>query len=198
MTDRIKILKDDKAITQLNMPEVGYEYDAPSAYDQKCGTFGLDAFQLPNPECPDHFVCDVPRSSKNPSLALFADCIDSMDCAMMAGMTTSVSSSSEVALFIHQMIPHHQNAVNMAKALLKTNILTCASLDEDTSDCTMEAILREIINGQNFQIQAMRGYLAEMSYPETDDCKVEISMSSLKDSNGYILSLPFLLLLALV
>lgn len=32
------------------------------------------------------------------------------------GMTTSVKDSeSEVALFLHQMIPHHQNAVNMAK-----------------------------------------------------------------------------------
>ena len=31
-------------------------------------------------------------------------------------MTSSVKDSeSEVALFLHQMIPHHQNAVNMAK-----------------------------------------------------------------------------------
>ena len=34
-------------------------------------------------------------------------------------MTTSVKDSeSEVALFLHQMIPHHQNAVNMAKGKL--------------------------------------------------------------------------------
>jgi len=37
----------------------------------------------------------------------------------MAGMTNKATSKSEVALFVHQMIPHHQNAVNMAKALLK-------------------------------------------------------------------------------
>ena len=42
-----------------------------------------------------------------------------MNCAMMVRMTTSVKESeSEVALFIHQMIPHHQNAVNMAKGKL--------------------------------------------------------------------------------
>ncbi len=35
-------------------------------------------------------------------------------------MTTSVKESeSEVALFLHQMIPHHQNAVNMAKGKLE-------------------------------------------------------------------------------
>ena len=39
-----------------------------------------------------------------------------MNCAMMNGMTSSVKgSASEDALFLHQMIPHHQNAVNMAK-----------------------------------------------------------------------------------
>ena len=40
-----------------------------------------------------------------------------MNCAMMSGMTTGVveGTQSEAALFLHQMIPHHQNAVNMAK-----------------------------------------------------------------------------------
>jgi len=42
-------------------------------------------------------------------------------------------------------------------------------------DCALETILREIINVQNAQIQAMRGILAEKypSYPK-DDCTVEI------------------------
>ena len=45
-----------------------------------------------------------------------------MNCAMMNGMTTSVKGSeSEVALFLHQMIPHHQNAVNMAKGEWERN-----------------------------------------------------------------------------
>mmetsp|Transcript_7741 Transcript_7741/g.22749 ORF Transcript_7741/g.22749 Transcript_7741/m.22749 type:complete len:451 (-) Transcript_7741:277-1629(-) len=172
MTGRIKLLKDDKPLQELNKPELGYQYDAPGEFDAQCGTFGLDSFQLPHEECPEKFVCDVPED--NAPLAAFSECIDAMDCHMMAGMTTKVSAGSEVALFIHQMIPHHQNAVNMAKALLKAKKLVCSSLDEDTPDCAMESILREIVNGQNAQIQAMRGYLDEKEYPQTDDCKVEI------------------------
>lgn len=127
-------------------------------------------------------------------------------------MTTSVKESeSEVALFIHQMIPHHQNAVNMAKgklfsslcflitsttlrtnnssnfsypyvgyntikALLKTGKLKCDDLTDEESeqadDCALEIILREIVNNQNAQIQAMRAILESNSYPQENDCKV--------------------------
>merc|ERR1719396_124497 len=96
---------------------------------------------------------------------------------MMAGMTTK--ADDEVSLFLHQMIPHHQNAVNMAKALLITGKLTCDDLtDEDTEqadDCALEVILREIINNQNAQIQGMRSILEGLGYPETNDCKVGIN-----------------------
>jgi uncharacterized protein (DUF305 family) len=43
-------------------------------------------------------------------------------------MTTD--ATSEIGLFIHQMIPHHQNAVNMAKALLKTGF-SCEDLTNE-------------------------------------------------------------------
>jgi hypothetical protein len=92
---------------------------------------------------------------------------------MLSRMTTGVKASDETALFIHQMIPHHQNAVNMAKTLLKSGKVVCADLtDEDDQDCILERILREIINGQNFQIQLMNGYLDAKGYPETDNCVV--------------------------
>ena len=151
MTGRIKLLKNGIPIQEANVPDIPYEYDKPGTFDQKCGTFGLDKFQLPNVECFDRFVCDVPDN--DPSLAQFADCIDAMNCAMLSGMTTMASSMSQTALFIHQMVPHHQNAVNMAKALLKTGKLECDNLTEETADCALEQILREIINEQNFQIQ---------------------------------------------
>ena len=92
-----------------------------------------------------------------------------------APVTTGVSAQSEMALFIHQMIPHHQNAVNMAKALLRTGSLNCNSFEEESDDCAMEIILREIINGQNHQIQTMRALLESQGYPETDDCQVTVS-----------------------
>ena len=177
MTGRIKLLKDGEPVQpDANLPAIPYEYDQSGKFDEMCGTHGLDAFQLPHDECPEKFVCDVP--SDDAELALFASCIDSMDCHMVHGMTTGVSANSATALFLHQMIPHHQNAVNMAKALLKHGHLDCANMEDETDDCTMEVILREIVNNQNKQIQDMRGLLESYGYPETDDCKVDIGGQS--------------------
>jgi len=182
MTGRIKLLKDGQPLQEdAELPELGYEYDQPAEHDEVCGTYGLHDFQLPHSECPERFVCDAP--AENEELVQFSSCIDSMNCAMMNGMTTSVKGSeSEVALFLHQMIPHHQNAVNMAKALMKTKKVQCDDLTDEESeqavDCGLEIILREIINGQNHQIQAMRGLLDAKSYPEENDCKVTINSSA--------------------
>ena len=108
MSGRIKLTRDGVPIQpDSDLPEIPYEYDVVTAYDQECGTYALEPFQLPNPECPVEFVCDVPED--DPELAAFSNCIDSMNCAMMAGMTASVSASeSEEALFLHNMIPHHE------------------------------------------------------------------------------------------
>ena len=76
------------------------------------------------------------------------------------------------------MIPHHQNEVNMAKTLLKAGILNWGDLMEDTSDCQMEVILREIINEQNHQIQVMPVILEANKYSVEDHCKVEIKQST--------------------
>ena len=173
MTGRIKLLKDGEPLQELNTPQLGYEYDSPSDYDNECGTFGLEMFQLPHDECPEKFVCDVP--AENTDLVQFAGCIDSMNCHMMAGMTTKASTGSRSALFLHQMIPHHQNAVNMAKALLKSFDQKCLDLTEESDDCALEIILREIINTQNGQIQTMRAILESKGYPADDDCTVNIS-----------------------
>jgi uncharacterized protein (DUF305 family) len=173
MSGRIKLLKNGLPINENDVPALGYSYDTPGSFDQSCGTYGLDAFQLPNPVCPDKFVCGV--EDQDEELQSFADCIDAMDCHMLSGMTTGVMASDEAALFIHQMVPHHQNAVNMAKTLLKSGKVVCADLaDEDSQDCVLERILREIINGQNHQIQLMNGYLEAKDYPETDNCEVRV------------------------
>jgi hypothetical protein len=109
MSGRIKLLNDGVAMQMADTPELGYEYDMPIGHDIDCGTYGLDNFQLPHLECPDRFVCD--SESVNGTLRQLSQCIDSMNCAMMAGMTSSVKGSADpTALFIHQMIPHHQNA----------------------------------------------------------------------------------------
>lgn len=175
MTGRIKFINSDGAELQAeDEPEIPYSYDEPSAYDQTCGTYGLDAFQLPNSQCPSKFVCNPPDVST--PVGIFADCLDSMNCAMTAGMTTNVHADSPIALFIHQMIPHHQNAVNMCKALMTTHDIDCADMsNEDDPHCVMRVLCYEIINGQNYQIQTMRSVLDASGYAETDDCDVEVS-----------------------
>jgi Domain of unknown function (DUF305) len=144
MAGRIKLLKDGQSISTEDEPPLGYSYAEPGEFDKSCGTYGLGNYQLPHPECPETFVCDA--STENQP---FASCIDAMNCHMFASMTTGMSSQSNVALFIHQMIPHHQNAVNMAKALLITGEVGCEDLTDDEDPlCIMEAILRDIVNGQ--------------------------------------------------
>merc|ERR1719324_1860335 len=88
-------------------------------------------------------------------------------------MKSILANSDPIVTFIHQMIPHHQNAVNMAKALLKTNTLDSS----DEGDLEMENMMWAIINGQNFQIHQMQDYLAEKSYAESDLCESTPSMA---------------------
>ena len=151
MSGRIKLLKNGVSVTQDDTPEVPYTYGKPCDFDAQCGTFGLDSFQLPNVECFDRFVCGVPDNDSH--LELYSACIEAMNCRMMAGVTTKATSMSGVDLFIHHMVPHHQNAVNMAKATLKFAKLKCDDLTGESNDCVLEQILREIINGQNIEIQ---------------------------------------------
>jgi hypothetical protein len=171
MAGRIRLVDSNgDPIVSNFTPAVGYEYDEVSEFDKKCDTFNTTDYQLPNAQCPNKFVCDVVDGSAG--LGDFAECLDAMNCAMMAGMTTN--ATSEIGLFIHQMIPHHQNAVNMAKALLKTG-LSCEDLtNEDDPNCTMENRIGEIINGQNAQIQAMCGVLETFDELTSSDCVVPV------------------------
>jgi len=177
MSGRIKFINaDGTPITEGDSPALGYEYQVPSEYDATCGTYGLDDFQLPNTQCPEKFVCNAP--DVDTPAGKFAECIDSMNCAMLTGMTSNVNQDSALGLFIHQMIPHHQNAVNMCKALLISGEIDCDDLtDEDSSLCGLNAICQEIINVQNAQIQAMYGFLDAEGLDRTDDCEIQIDGS---------------------
>ena len=175
MSGRIKLLQNGVPVSEADDPSIDYEYDEPGEFDKKCGSFGLDNFQLPNKFCPPRFVCGV-ESEADEVLRVYSSCIEAENCAMLSGMTTGITAASEAALFIYQMIPHHQNAVNMAKTLLLADKLDCSDItDEDNQDCVLEIILRDIVNGQNHQIQLMRGYLESKGYPDEDDCSVPIA-----------------------
>ena len=116
MAGRIKVTKNGNVINELDVPTLGFEYDyntpLMSDFDRECGTFGLEPFQTPgNPHCPNYFVCDKDDPSVSPEMAKFSTCIDAMNCHMLGGMTTGIKAHDERALFIHQMIPHHQVSI---------------------------------------------------------------------------------------
>ena len=173
MSGRIKLLKNGiPTVPDADLPEIPYKYDQPTDYDETCGSFGLEDFQLPNPQCPERFVCDAPSDG---AVGQFAACIEAQNCQMFMGMTTGVSARSVAALFIHQMIPHHVNAVHMAKTLLMHGELDCDDYDFDKPGCAMYKLGLSIVNSQNFQIQKMRELLESQDFPETDDCIVPVS-----------------------
>ena len=60
------------------------------------------------------------------------------------------------------MIPHHQNAVNMAKILLKTSRDLIDSKDAQLGDdAFLNELFQNIINTQNKQIMKMHQYLVD-------------------------------------
>lgn len=184
MTGRIKLMDESGApLFAENVPAMEYTYDEVSTFDQTCGTFNTSSYRLPDGEfagqCPERFVCESSESrflqsegNTSSPLEAFSTCLDAMNCAMMVGMTTH--ATSPIALFAHQMIPHHQNAVNMAKSLLKTGGMgTCEDLtNEDDPNCIMEHLMYEIISNQNHQIQTMRAVLEMLQEPAYADCVV--------------------------
>jgi hypothetical protein len=105
MSGRIKLLRNGVPISEADAPELGYEYDVPGPFDGTCGTYGLDEFQLPHPQCPETYICGLEDASSNSSSGLqsYAACTNAMNCHMFAGMTTGVKAGSPTALFIHQV-----------------------------------------------------------------------------------------------
>ena len=185
MTGRIKLIgSDGSMLSESNTPEIPYDYDCVSSFDESCGTFDIERFQTSdNPQCPDSFVCYDGAGT----IGDMKECIDAMNCAMLTGMTVYYGDAgkdnklNDTILFLREMIPHHQNAVNMAKNLLKSGEVDC-TLDAPTEEgddistaCLLDPIVRGIINTQNSQIQAMYGLLETFNVPAPGDkvCNVK-------------------------
>ncbi|KAJ1456122.1 hypothetical protein M885DRAFT_616650 [Pelagophyceae sp. CCMP2097] len=178
MSGRIKIMAGDEPVNAFDSPPLGYAYDVVSAYDAECGTVGLDAYQSGKGKCSTEFVClDGTESSAQQA---FAGCLYSMDCAMQSHMKSTVHDTVPIVTFIHQMVPHHQNAVNMAKALLKTNTMDA----ENEDDAEMTNVLWAMINEQNYQIHVMRSYLETKGYQATGACATPSDSLSIQTSDG--------------
>jgi hypothetical protein len=182
MSARIKLRDADGNLlnTGEDSPSIPYEYAKIDPFDYKCGTFNLTSFSDPKTlsSCPDLFVCE---DGVEPDTA-YAECVNAMNCHMMSSMTTNAVGQS--ALFCHQMIPHHQNAVNMAKALLHAHDIICdesGPVEEGAEvpwECDLSPILHDIINVQNSQIIDMQGALEQLGENEYEDCDVDFTMAS--------------------
>lgn len=144
-----------------NTPSLGYDYHVPSEFDKQCGTYDTGEYTKESGKCPggNFMFCDDMETKDT----TFSKCMYALDCHMQHGMRTKLSPDP-VAAFMHQMIPHHQNAVNMAKLLLKTGL--DASKDPEGD---VELMLHEIINGQNKQITMMRGWLEGYEHKNSED-----------------------------
>ena len=182
MSGRIKVLTPaGAAVSAADDPALPADYyGLPSAYDEMCGTYGLDDYEASDGACSDVFVCNGGATLARGS---FGDCLRSMDCAMDVGMRTTLSDDP-VAAFMHQMIPHHNNAINMAKLLLKQDVLDSeySSLSEDSEeseeqrrslqgdDGEIEDLLWSMIVVQGHQVMTMEDWLASNSYDASATC----------------------------
>jgi len=131
---------------------------AIGTFDETCGTHNSSPFNVArrlSPACASsHFLCG--------ETSTYTDCLEAVDCQMHVNMAVSVPAGvSKFATFARQMIPHHQNAVAMAKVLSKhmeAKDFPAAGTEDQDMDWA-KGLVRNIINVQNFQIMQMSGWL---------------------------------------
>ncbi|MEL7485477.1 MAG: hypothetical protein AAFN41_14130 [Planctomycetota bacterium] len=106
MSGVIQVVDPPVDANSLQLPfDPSTYYNTQDTYDQQCGTFQASAYQ-PDEEgdhalCPDmDFVC-------NPKGDIFSSCMRAIDCKMMADMRVT-EPDNNIALFMLQMIPHHE------------------------------------------------------------------------------------------
>lgn len=177
MSGRIKVLdSSNNEIDSNNNIVIPYNYVNQSEFDQGCGTYGMDEFK--NACEGQNFIC--PGSSGE--LGEFDTCMSVIDCAMQEQMRINVDSDP-VSTFMRQMIPHHRNAVMMAKILLKENpaslacgtnydgrrMQDCGDSGED-GGTPVKTLLWDIINTQNQQITFMKSWLKDNKREEDAQC----------------------------
>jgi len=141
-------------LQEKDEPELGYSYEILSRFDDRCGTARLGSYAGNEAVCgAGKFTCG---DGPTPEAEAFNECLHALDCAMHEEMRVKVHPSDPITLFLQQMIPHHENAVNMAKATLKLELLTANNDPEGE----IEELLWSIINNQNMQIYKMTAWLA--------------------------------------
>jgi hypothetical protein len=132
-------------------------YTQADKFDSVCGTSEVSMFHTSKDKfCPgQNFLCQT-RHNKE-----FSSCMEAIGCKMNYEMRVK-EDSNPLVVFMHQMIPHHVNAVNMARIALK-HAQDAVGYDDEELD--VPGLLRDIINKQNEQIQEMESWLKR--YKET-------------------------------
>jgi len=150
MSGKIIILNEDGSEYSNGTEEQElYPPVTQDAHDVTCGTTGTAPYADGG-----NMACDMQFFGGTHDTD-FETCLQSIDCQMYKEMMheTSIDEESNVVTFMQQMIPHHENAVNMAKLLLKTDMDAVDGVED------LEGILFGIINVQNFQVHQFRNYL---------------------------------------
>ena len=154
MSGKIQIMKDDGYKYTNAKPEKSlYSPVVRGPIDRACGTTGVaDYADGQKSACSGSFLCGDLNTQSEPR---FGQCLQGVDCAMNAGMfgESTPDHHAPLVTFMEQMIPHHLNAINMAKLLLKADCVAVRDTDG------LEGILWEIISVQNFQVHQFRNYL---------------------------------------
>jgi len=150
MSGRIIIKNADGSdYSSTSSPLTLYSPTTNDPFDMKCGTTAVSAFADGGAkQCNMNFF----GGDRNTD---YEKCLHAIDCQMHWDMYTETTPNSDkIVTFMQQMIPHHQNAVNMAKLLLKQ-----ATQPEIEAVDGLEDILHNIINTQNYQVHQFRNYL---------------------------------------
>ena len=162
MSGRIKQLDSAGKMLSTDQDPPLYSHDIATATseDGKCGTFGLSGYfeDDHNGKCMDNYLCK--SGTYDAKKTQFNKCLYAMDCHMEVNMETTADNNHAIATFIHQMIPHHQNAIQMCKALMKTDEIAASAEKELWDMCWA------IINSQAAQIDLMQGWLASKNINE--------------------------------
>eukprot|EP00435_Cladocopium_sp_Y103_P020821 s4283_g5.t1 len=186
MSGRIIIKNaDGSAVTQANgqpLPNPQelslYSPVLLSGVDHACGTHGIESFAGGGSrQCSERFLCGKLTTT-------FEKCMQAIDCKMKEEMLSHTSSdhADKVAIFMQQMIPHHDNAVNMAKILFKQ--VDAATIDAAIEEGGLTDMLNDIINVQNFQIHQFRNYLGGAGLLTTTTVAVSDMSTRLEDLSG--------------
>jgi hypothetical protein len=135
-----------------------YGQDILSGADKTCGTTGIAPYAGGGAKaCDQPYVCADFNSAQDSSWLTWQRCLQAIDCQMHVEMMEQTTGDSDnmVAVFVQQMLPHHINAINMAKMLLKQeDPAKLASVEG------FEEILWSIVNVQNYEVHRFRNYLA--------------------------------------